>query len=157
MKSITQLALGLLFLSLMACTSLPDAKQTPTTNNKTTIIASNYGHQETIERLQDAIQSKGMTVFSLIDHQAAAKQQGLQMQPATVIIYGNPKAGTPLMVKDPAFALSLPLKVLVTKIDGQVSVVYTPSDVLIKGTNIEPSDIANTLANAEKLIQATIK
>ena len=79
------------------------------------------------------------------------------MQPATVLIYGNPKAGTPLMQKEPAFALTLPLKVLITQTNGQVQVIYTPADELIKGTSIAPSEVANTLAGAEKLIQATIK
>ena len=79
------------------------------------------------------------------------------MQPATVLIFGNPKVGTPLMVKDPSFALQLPLKVLITQTDGQVQVIYTPANTLIKGSQITPTEVATTLANAEKLIQATIK
>ena len=97
-----------------------------------------------------------MKVFTLIDHQAAAQEAGLQMQPATVLIFGAPKAGTPLMRKDPAFALQLPMRVLVTEVDGKVQVVYNDTRALIGGSKIEYADVANTLANAEKLIRATV-
>lgn len=119
-------------------------------------VQSRYSFQDTLARLQDAVRSKGMRVFTLIDHQAAAKEVGLQMQPATVIIFGAPKAGTPLMVKDPAFALQLPMRVLVTEVDGKVQVVYNDTRALIGGSKIEYADVANTLANAEKLIRATV-
>lgn len=61
------------------------------------------------------------------------------------------------MQKDPNFALTLPLKVLITETDSAVKVIYTPANELIKGSQIQPADVANTLANAEKLIQATVK
>ena len=78
------------------------------------------------------------------------------MQPAIVLIFGNPKAGTPLMVKDPAFALQLPLKVLITETDGKVQVSYVPAQHLILGSKIAPADVENTLAKAEGLIRATV-
>ena len=81
---------------------------------------------------------------------------GLTMQPAKVIVCGTPKAGTPLMVKDPAFALQLPLRVLVTETDGKVRAVYTDTHALIAGSRIGFDEVANTLANAEKLIQKTV-
>ena len=95
-------------------------------------------------------------VFTAIDHQAAARKHGLQMQLATVLIFGAPKAGTPLMVKDPAFALQLPLRVLVTEVNGQVQVVFNDTRALISGSHINYADVENTLANAEKLIRATV-
>lgn len=119
-------------------------------------IESKYDFAETVSRLNNAIKGKGMTVFATIDHQAAAKKADLTMQPATVIVFGTPKAGTPLMVKDPTFALQLPLRVLVTEVDGKVQVVYNDTRALIHGTKIEYADVANTLANAEKLIVATV-
>ena len=97
-----------------------------------------------------------MTVFAVIDHQAAARQSGLNMQPAKVIIFGTPKAGTPLMVKDPAFALQLPLRVLVTENGGQVQVVFNDTRALISGSNIGYAEVENTLAGAEKLIRQTV-
>ncbi|MDO4450234.1 MAG: DUF302 domain-containing protein [Moraxella sp.] len=145
-------------LSLGACaTTNPTSKTTSIMTTKTTTLTSPYGFDDTVRLLKNTIESKGMTIFAVIDHKQAGQNVGLSMQPATVLVYGNPKAGTPLMQKDPTFALSLPLKVLVTEINGQVQVIYTPADELIKGSKIEPADVANTLANAEKLIQATVK
>lgn len=147
-----------LSLSLGACTAInPNSKPQTTTMSKTATLTSPYPFNDTVHRLKTAIESKGMTIFAVIDHKESAQNVGLSMQPATVLIYGNPKTGTPLMQKDPAFALSLPLKVLITETNGQVQVVYTPADELIKGSQIQPADVANTLANAEKLIQATLQ
>lgn len=119
-------------------------------------VESKYTFSETLTRLQQAFQSKGMTIFATIDHTAAAKQAGLNMQPATVMVFGTPKAGTPLMVKDPTLALQLPLRVLVTEADGKVQVVYNDTRAIIHGSKIDYSEVENTLANAEKLIRATV-
>lgn len=152
------LPLIVITLSLGACTTINPNHQTPTaTMTKTVTLNSPYPFHDTVHRLKSAIESKGMTIFAVIDHEQSAQNVGLSMQPATVLIYGNPKAGTPLMQKDPAFALSLPLKVLITETSGQVQVAYTPADELIKGSQIQPADVANTLTNAEKLIQATLQ
>ena len=119
-------------------------------------LTSQYSFDETVVRLTQAVQSKGMTVFATIDHQDAAKKVGLTMQPAKVIIFGTPKAGTPLMIKDPELALQLPLRVLVTEVGGKVQVVFNDTRTVIQGTKIEYSDVENNLANAEKLIRATV-
>lgn len=77
---------------------------------------SRYGVQETIERFEAAIKAKaaaGWVIFSRIDHAAAAKDAGLQMRPRTVIIFGNPKAGTPPMTKSATLAIDFPMKALV--------------------------------------------
>ena len=147
-------------LMLAACSALPSFHHHSSSHTMPahqTTIPSAYDFNDTVAKIRQAIESKGMTVFAVIDHQAAAQKAGLQMQPATVLIFGNPKVGTPLMVKDPSFALQLPLKVLITQTNGQVQVIYTPTDTLIKGSQITPTEVATTLANAEKLIQATIK
>lgn len=119
-------------------------------------LTSQYSFDDTVARLTQAVQSKGMTVFATIDHQDAAKKVGLTMQPAKVIIFGTPKAGTPLMIKDPELALQLPLRVLVTEVGGKVQVVFNDTRTVIQGTKIEYSDVENNLANAEKLIRATV-
>lgn len=123
----------------------------------TATFASRHGFDQTVDALTSAIRGKGMTVFAVIDHQDAAKQAGLQMQPAKVIIFGSPKAGTPLMVKDPLLALQLPLKVLVTEQDGQVTVAYTPAAELVKHSAVSEAEVAGTLAKAEILIRATVE
>ena len=119
-------------------------------------VESKYGFDDTVNRLQNAVKEKGMNVFAVIDHQAAARQSGLDMQPAKVIVFGTPKAGTPLMVKDPEFALQLPLRVLVTEADGRVKVVFNDTRALIAGSKIDYTEVENTLANAEKLIRKVV-
>ena len=144
------------------CISTASAHPTgePSTQNETAMtthtLTSKYSFDETVSRLETAIKSKGMDIFAVIDHQEAARRNGLTMQPAKVIVFGTPKAGTPLMVKDPEFALQLPLKVLVTEQDGQVKVVFNDTRALIQGSKIDFSDVENSLANAEKLIAKTV-
>jgi uncharacterized protein (DUF302 family) len=67
----------------------------------------------TLVKLESAIKSGGMKVFTRIDHAAAAKEFGLMMPPSTVVIFGNPKTGTPNFLKKPTLAIDLPLKILV--------------------------------------------
>jgi len=74
---------------------------------------SKYSVTDTVSRLESVLKSSGMTVFARIDHRAEAEKVGLAMRPAQVIIFGNPKGGTPLMVASPTVAIDLPLKALV--------------------------------------------
>ncbi len=74
---------------------------------------SAHPFEATMERLTGAIAQAGMILFSRIDHQAGAHQVGLEMPPTTVLIYGHPKGGTPIMLAAPLVALDLPLRVLV--------------------------------------------
>ena len=141
-------------LSLSACAGAQTgAAQSPTNVHS---VTSRYGFDETVSRLKNAVEAKGMTVFALIDHRAAAQKAGLDMQPATVIVFGAPKAGTPLMVKDPDFALSLPLKVLVTETDGQVRAVVADTRALIADSDISVADVENTLDRVPALIAKTV-
>ena len=130
--------------------------RTAMTTVQTHTVESRYSFAQTVQRLHTAVTERGMTVFAVIDHQAAAQKDGLSMQPATVIVFGTPKAGTPLMVKDPAFALQLPLRVLVTETDGKVQVVYPSTRALIQNSRIDYADVENTLAKAETLIRNTV-
>src|SRR5579863_1715349 len=85
---------------------------------------SRYSYSETIERLSKAISDDGNAIFATIDQAAAAKTVGLFLRPTTLIIFGNPKGGTPLMEAFPLVALDLPLKLLVWDEGGNVSVSY---------------------------------
>jgi uncharacterized protein (DUF302 family) len=84
---------------------------------------------ETIARLQALLQEKGVQVFALIDHSGEAKRAGIEMRPTKLLIFGNPKAGTPLMLAAPSIAIDLPLKLLVWEdADGQAWISYnTPA------------------------------
>lgn len=124
---------------------------------KPMVFESKFDFQTTVTTLSNTLKEKGMTIFAEIDHQAAAKQAGLEMQPATVLVYGTPKAGTPLMVKDPMLALQLPLKVLVTEPSkGKVEVMLNSAEQVVAHANTAYADVENNLAKAEKLIKATV-
>ena len=136
--------------------TLPMLATAALAQNAPLTIDSRYDFAATVTALETAIQEKGMTLFARIDHQAAAKEAGLDMQPATVLIYGSPKAGTPLMQNDPTLALQLPLKVLITENDGKVQVLLNSAEQVVARSNTPYSSVENTLANAEKLIRATV-
>lgn len=74
---------------------------------------SKYSVTDTVNRLEAVLKSSGMTVFARIDHRVEADKVGLAMPPAQVVVFGNPKGGTPLMVASPTVAIDLPLKALV--------------------------------------------
>jgi len=78
-----------------------------------TTIRSSFGPQDTMNRLDTAVKAKGMTVFARIDHAAGAAAVGLSLQPTEVLVFGNAKAGTPLMHAAQTIGIDLPLKVLV--------------------------------------------
>jgi uncharacterized protein (DUF302 family) len=77
------------------------------------ITRSTSGYAETANRLVEAITSRGLTVFATIDHAAAAKEAGLELAAEAVVVFGNPRAGTPLMQSDPRVGVELPLRVLI--------------------------------------------
>ena len=76
-------------------------------------IPSSYGPNDTMDRLEAEVKAKGMTVFARIDHAAGAKGGGLSLRPTEVLIFGNAKAGTPLMQSVQTIGIDLPLKALV--------------------------------------------
>jgi uncharacterized protein (DUF302 family) len=86
---------------------------------------SPHGPTETMDRLVDAVIQQGMTVFARIDHAALAAEVGLPLQPREVLIFGNPRAGTPLMQACGPLAIDLPLKAMVWQDDaGKTCLVY---------------------------------
>ena len=104
-------------------------------------ITSRYSFDDTVARLQATFLAKGMSIFGIINHQAAARESGLTIAAGHRHRLRHAQAGTPLMVKDPEFALQLPLKVLVTEQDGQVKVVFNDTRALIQGSKINFSDV----------------
>jgi uncharacterized protein (DUF302 family) len=91
---------------------------------------SRHSFAETISQLQSALQASGNNVFLTIDQSAEASGAGLTLRPTTLIVFGNPKAGTLLMQAEPLVALDLPLKLLIWEEAGAVSVAYTPASEL---------------------------
>jgi uncharacterized protein (DUF302 family) len=127
---------------------------TPSTASSRGIVslASPYPFAETVRRLLSAFADHGIKVFIAIDQQAEALAVGLSMPPTTLIVFGNPKAGTPLMLAQPQSGLDLPLKVLVSEsVPGQVSVSVNAAAYIIDRHAL-PRKLESNLAPAERLI-----
>src|SRR3989475_4445396 len=86
---------------------------TPHTDNGIIDARSQHSVEQTVERLTALLHAKGVTVFALVDHSGEAAKVGMKMPPTKLLIFGNPKAGTPLMLASPSVAIDLPLKILV--------------------------------------------
>ncbi|MDP1753373.1 MAG: DUF302 domain-containing protein [Reyranella sp.] len=118
---------------------------------------SDYSFTETVDRLEAALRSRNITVFARIDHAAEAAKAGLAMPPTQVLIFGNPRAGTPLMLAAPLIAIDLPLKVLVQQDSaGKVSISYNTARFLQQryGLNDEQAKVLNAV---EGLVAAALK
>lgn len=88
------------------------------------ITPSTHDHATTIARAVAAIEARGLALVQRVDHAAAAQGAGLTLEPTTVLVFGNPKAGTPLMQAAPTIALDLPLRLLIWQRGDTVSVAY---------------------------------
>jgi uncharacterized protein (DUF302 family) len=120
-------------------------------------ILSPYPFAETVRRLLSAVADHGIKVFVEIDQQAEASAVGLGMPPTTLILFGNPKAGTPLMLARPQSGIDLPLKVLVCEsLPGQVSVTFNAAAYIIDRHSLPP-ELASNLEPAERLIAAVLQ
>ncbi len=76
-------------------------------------IGSTHAFAETLQRIEKTITARGLTLFAKIDHAAAAQGAGMTLRPTTLLIFGSPKGGTPVMQSQPTAAIDLPLKALV--------------------------------------------
>jgi len=84
-------------------------------------VRSQHGPEETMNRLGAAVRAKGLTVFAQIDHAAGAEAVGLPLRPTEVLLFGNPRSGTPLMQSSQTMGIDLPLKVLVWQDEGGIT------------------------------------
>jgi uncharacterized protein (DUF302 family) len=107
--------------------------------------------EQTVEALTNILKSKGVAVFALIDHSGEAEKVGLKMRPTKLLIFGNPKAGTPLMLASPSSAIDLPLKLLVWE-DGQgkVWISYNSPEYLRERHGL-PQELMQNIAIIEGL------
>jgi uncharacterized protein (DUF302 family) len=105
---------------------------------------SNHSVDQTVDRLEKILQSKGVTLFALVDHSGEAEKVGMKMRPTKLLIFGSPKAGTPLMLTAPSIAIDLPLKILVWE-DGQgkVWISYNSSEYLEDRHGLPPELLPN--------------
>jgi uncharacterized protein (DUF302 family) len=112
---------------------------------------SHHTVEQTVGKLKNILQAKGVTLFALVDHSGEAEKVGMQMKPTKLLIFGSPKAGTPLMQAAPSIAIDLPLKILVWE-DGQgkVWISYNSPDYLRERHDV-PQDLLANIAVVETL------
>ena len=112
---------------------------------------SNHSVDQTVENLKDILQSKGIKLFALVDHSGEAEKVGIKMRPTKLLIFGSPKAGTPLMLAAPTVAIDLPLKLLVWE-DGQgkVWISYNSLEYLKERHGL-PQELLQNIAVVETL------
>jgi uncharacterized protein (DUF302 family)/uncharacterized membrane protein YidH (DUF202 family) len=109
-------------------------------------LPSNHSVDETVAKLTGILQSKGVTLFALVDHSGEAEKVGMKMRPTKLLIFGNPKAGTPLMLAAPSIAIDLPLKILVSEdAQGKVWVSYNSPGYLQQRHGL-PSELLQNIA-----------
>src|ERR1700686_3851040 len=121
------------------------------TNNGIVNKPSKHSVEQTVEALSNILKSKGVAVFALIDHSGEAEKVGLKMRPTKLLIFGNPKAGTPLMLASPSSAIDLPLKLLVWEdAQGKVWVSYN-SPAYLRDRHGLPQELMQNIAVVEGL------
>lgn len=121
-----------------------------------TTVVSPYTVQETLKRLEDLIVARGLKLFVRIDHSGEAEKAGLKMNPAQVLIFGSPVAGTPIMVAAPTSAIDLPLKVLVWgSEEGAVHVTYNNPEYLGRRHGI-PSNLLKNIMGVSALVEKAL-
>lgn len=119
--------------------------------------ASPYSVAETLDRLESVLKAKGIKVFARIDHAAEAQVAGLSLRPTQLLIFGNPKAGTPLMRAKQSIGLDLPMKVLAWQdAQGQVRLTWNSPEYLILRHGLDP-DQGKPLAAVGALVDAALK
>jgi uncharacterized protein (DUF302 family) len=124
-------------------------------NNGIISQLSQYSVPVTIDRLEAVLEVKGITIFARIDQQAEAEKVGLSLCPTQLLLFGNPKAGTSLMVAEPTIALDLPLKVLAWEAtDGKVWVSYNDPNYLKQRFSLSDELVKNIAIIAPLIYQA---
>ena len=121
-------------------------------------VVTKFSHQpvpDTAAKLTAMISAKGMKLFAVIDQAAEARRAGLALRDTTLIIFGSPKAGTPVMAASPLSALDLPLKVLIWDDGGQTKVSYYAPAALAASHKLT-ADLAANLAGIDALTNALV-
>jgi uncharacterized protein (DUF302 family) len=125
-------------------------------NNGIITQPSQYSVTATIDRLEAVLQAKGITIFARIDHQAEAEKVGLSLRPTQLLLFGSPKAGTPLMVAEPTTALDLPIKILAWEAaDSKVWLSYNDPNYLKQRFSLS-DELVKNIAVIESLIHQAI-
>ncbi len=123
----------------------------PNASNGIVSKRSKFSVDEIQNRLTRTLQAKGIAIFAIVDHSGEAKKVGLNMPPTKLVIFGSPKAGTPLMLAAPSIAIDLPLKILISEDDqGRAWVSYNSAEYL-QQRHAVPSQLLQNIAIIETL------
>jgi uncharacterized protein (DUF302 family) len=118
---------------------------------------SNYSVHATIDRIQKAVTDKGMRIFARIDHSGEAKHVGLEMRPTELLIFGNPKGGTPLMLARQTAAIDLPMKALAWEdVEGKVWLTYNAPE-LFQERHAVPAELTSRLTPIGALLEQAVE
>ena len=120
-------------------------------------VKSSYSFTETFERLKSNVTSRGLTIFATINFGDDAKTAGLKMNPAKLLIFGNPKAGTPLMIAAPTLAIDFPLKVLVSEDENGVVWLSFNSPQYIQDRHHIPDELMKNISGISAIVELTAK
>jgi len=112
---------------------------------------SNHSVDQTVDKLKSILEARRVTLFALVDHSGEAAKAGLNMRPTKLLVFGNPRAGTPVMLAAPSIAIDLPLKILVWEDDrGRVWLSYNDPAYLQRRHGV-PQQLLQNIAAAETL------
>ena len=124
---------------------------TSNSENGVVTIPSRHSVEQTVEKVQETLRAKGIRLVALVDHSGEAERAGMQMRPTKLLIFGNPSAGTPLMVAAPTVAIDLPLKLLVSEdANGKVWISFN-SPAYLQSRHRLPQDLVQNIAVVEVL------
>jgi uncharacterized protein (DUF302 family) len=116
-------------------------------------ILSHHSVEQTVQKIEELLRAKQVKLFALVDHSGEAESVGLQMRPTKLLIFGNPKAGTPVMLAAPSAAIDLPLKLLVSEDGaGKIWISYN-NPAYLQARHGFPQDLLQNLAVVEALAQ----
>lgn len=123
----------------------------PQSVNGIVTIASRHSVDETVARLRQVLEAKSVTLFAVVDHSGEAEKIGMKMPATKLLIFGSPRAGTPVMLAAPSIAIDLPLKILVAEdSDGKACLSYNSAQYLKERHNV-PDELIKNLAVVESL------
>ena len=124
---------------------------TTTGGNGIVNVLSNHSVDQTVERFKGILEAKGVTLFALVDHSGEAEKVGMKIPPTKLLIFGNPKGGTPVMLAAPSIAIDLPLKALIWEdADGKAWVSYNSATYLQERHGV-PQELVQNISVVEAL------
>jgi uncharacterized protein (DUF302 family) len=114
-------------------------------------IRSHHSVDATVEKFKNILEAKPVTLFAFVDHSGEAAKVGIEMRPTKLLIFGNPKAGTPLMLAAPSVAIDLPLKILVWEDEGGQAWVSYNAPEFLRDRHDLPAELMTNIAVIETL------